>query len=303
MKSIDGIIKRLLNLSELIMDEIDILADLSYYDQEDTPNFNSHVESIASFLNSERVILNNLSIDELKEIYEKLPDYDNDTDEFDRCSVNISDKLAEVMEKNNIDYLENDNFDEEKVNDNETEDDTEEDICDKYVMAINDSQKNVMYIVDNIATVVIKKMLDRINSTSTDNKKDDKYKKRLIRYFNKFKYYFFKLDINLEYLGVKYRFDVNKIPMPIKTDIQCEALSNNECITLLERLYKFKDSDFDLEDMSFGLFNMMLFEKFLDNLSVDAIDNLKELCQELKNKYGDSMYGDIAYKKLICKKN
>ena len=91
--------------------------------------------------------------------------------------------------------------------------------------------------------------------------------------------------------------------MPIKTDIQCEALSNNECITLLERLYKFKDSDFDLEDMSFGLFNMMLFEKFLDNLSVDAIDNLKELCQELKNKYGDSMYGDIAYKKLICKKN
>lgn len=298
MRSIDGIIKRLLNLSELILDEIDILANLSYYGMEDTPDFDSHIATFGSFLNSEKVILNNLGVDELKEIYDKLPSYDNHTDEFDRCSVNVSDKLAEVMEKNDLNYIGDDDSLE-----NGTEIDTEEDIGDKYIMEINDSQKDVMAIVDNLATVVIKKMLTRIDNTFTDNKKDEKYKKRLIRYFKKFKYYYFKLDIDLEYLGLNYRFNVDKIPMPLKINSECEALCNNECITLLERLYEFKEHDFDLENMSFGLFNMMLFEEFLDNLSVESIDNLKEFCHELKEKYGDSLYGDIAYKKLIYKKN
>ena len=293
MKDIKTIIKRLLSLSEMIMEEMDALENLSYYNHEGTPEFDKHVENISSFLNQEKVILNNLSPEELKEIYRILPDFDNDTDEFDRCSVNISDKLDDTLE------------DDEYVLENEEQEIEieEDDILDKYNVETDLSNKETMNIIDNIATLVIKKMFKRIDDTYADNKQDFQYKKRLMRYFNRFKYYYFRLDLDLEYLGVKYRFNVDKIPTPLKINADYSTLSNNECITLLDKLYGFKNNDFDLENMSFGLFNMLLFDEFSKNLTDESVDNLIELCHDLEKKYGSSMYGDIAYKKLVRKKN
>ena len=294
MKDIKNIIKRLLSLSELILEEMDALEILSYYNRENTPDFDKHINTVSMLLNQEKVILNNLSIDEVKEIYKILPSYDNDTDEFDRCSINISDKLDNIIDEeyNDID-----------IEEEYESDTTEDDILEKYMVETDISAKDTVKIINNLATVVIKKMLKRIDMTSTDNKNDYKYKKKLMRYFNKFKYYYFKLDINLENLGVKCRFNVDKIPTPFKIDKDYSSLSNNECVTLLDKLYTFRNNDFDLEDMSFGLFNMMLFDEFSKELSDEDINNLIMLCEDLKNKYGDSLYGDIAYKKLIRKKN
>ncbi len=298
MRDIKNIIKRLLYLSEVILDEFDVLANLSYHNHENSKEFNKHVDTIASYLNSEKVILNNLSIEEIKEIYITLPEYDNDSDEFDRCSENISNRFAEYID-NDEDYVD----DKSITIDDEDEEEEEEDITDKYIMEIDETTKDTMKIVNSMATSVIKKMLNRIDGTFADNKGDEKFKKRLMRYFKKFKYYYFKLDIELEHLGINYRFDIDKIPTPTIINRDHEAIYNNECITLLERLYKYKYGDFDLENVSFALFNMMLFDEFSQGLSDESANNLLELCKELENKHGDSITGSLAKKRLVRKKN
>ena len=54
-KDIDKIIKRLIKISQSIIDEFAVLSDLSYRDRENTSQFNDHIEYIKSYLNSEAV--------------------------------------------------------------------------------------------------------------------------------------------------------------------------------------------------------------------------------------------------------
>ena len=44
-KDIDKIIKRLIKISQSIIDEFAVLSDLSYHDRENTSQFNDHIES------------------------------------------------------------------------------------------------------------------------------------------------------------------------------------------------------------------------------------------------------------------
>lgn len=51
-KDIDKIIKRLIKISQSIIDEFAVLSDLSYRDRENTSQFNDHIEDIKNYLNS-----------------------------------------------------------------------------------------------------------------------------------------------------------------------------------------------------------------------------------------------------------
>ena len=299
-------ITRLLRLSQLIIDEVDVLANLSYYDMEESSQFDDHISDIKDYLNQEQVILNNIDATNLVALYEELNNTNDDSDTHIRCIVNVDERLSAIM--NYIDSLPDDCDDDcNDYTENEaTEDDEEyecEDFIQKYHVDEGDTEKYALNVIDNVATIVIKKMLKRIESTLASDKQDIKYKKKLIRNFKRFKYFYFSLDNQLEILGSYYRFNVDNIPMPVGFSIDTSQIFHNQCVTILDKLYSFKDIDFDPDIMCEVLFNMMMFEEYLIGIPNESIDKLLELSSDLEEHHGCNYFGNIAKTKLLEKKN
>ena len=317
MQNSKKIIRRLLNLSQLIIDEFEVLADLSYLDKEETSQFDDHIHDVKGYLDSEKVVLNNISLNNLIDLFNELQEYDDHSDAYDRCYIIVDDKLNSLLdkdedisdeEKKRIFEAEDTeaNYQEEDDDDIDSEeDDQEEDknFLNKYYFDEEENEDNAPYVIRNMATIVIKKMLKRIYDTMADNKKDNKYKKRLIKHFKKYKYVYFGLDNQLENLGVSYRFNVDKIPNPYPFDFDTSRIFHNQCVTLLDKLYADKDIDYSLDSMENMLFDMMLLEEYLNCINDESIAKLTELTDELEIKYGHNYFGNIGKQKVLAKKN
>ena len=289
-------IKRLLNLSSMIVDKFEILASLSYHDHENSLQYEEHYNELKEYMNTEAVIVNNLSLEDLNQIFKELPKYDDNTDGYIRLHIYIDDKINELLLKNDEEDLENDISEEEEL---EVLEDDEE--VEKYYIEEEENEKYSGIVMDNIAIIVLKKMYDRINNTIADNKGDNKYKRRLLKELKSFKYWVLSIDRHLECIGIDYKFDINKIPELGNPKIDTSSICHNDCVDLIERMYNNSKIDYEPTVISEVLFNFMCFEEFLKYIDDESVNKLIELCDELSiNK--DSYYGNIVKEKLVKKR-
>lgn len=305
MNDVKKIYNRLIGLSQNIIDEFQILANLSFMNRENTEQFLDHATDLEKLLEHEKIILYNLKPEVYKELCEYLVTMDENTQVFARTLDLVCDFFDERFESKKKETIEeNYEFDEDDYPSRYEDNDNKEalDIVDNYYTDEEDCEKYAKDIIVYMATKVIKNMYNRINNTYTDNASDKKFKKRLLRYFNQFKYYYFMLNNKLEWLGVNTLFDIEKIPdvsFP-KTDTDLESIYYNECVTIIESLYNLRNSNKYLEGISIGLFNMMMFDEYIDYISDEFINKLIDLCNDLDNDK-DYFYGNIAKSKLVKK--
>ena len=304
-KELNKKMKRLLNISYQVVDIFDALADLAYHNNENSQQFLDFYEDLKKCINSESVIVNNLSLEQLEYISKSLKNYDDNSDGYNRLYVYIEDKIDEY-------YLKNENNNEDKSEyddiDIELDDDMQADLgnkeiseIEKYYIDEEDTERYEGMVTDNIALVVLKNMYDMINNTFSNNKGDNKYKKRLLRDLKAFKYIVFCMDRNLEIIGINYKFDINKIPVYTDFKIDASRICHNDCVDIISRLYDKLDIDYDPSIMNEMLFNYMIFLEYLNRIDDESVDKLLELCYELEEK-SNSFYGQKLKETLIKKK-
>ena len=292
-------IKRLLKLSSMINEKFEILAELSYRDRENTMQYDEQYNLLKDYVHRETIIINNLNLDDLKQIFNLLPKYDDNTDEYMRLHIYIDDLINNYLIK---DEDNSDNYEEDIDEDIDSIDEEDkENITDNYYVSEEENEKYAGIVMDKIAIIVLKKMYDRINNTYADNKEDIKYKKRLLKELKSFKYWVFAIDTHLEKIGIDYRFNLDKLPLLNMPNIDMNNICYNDSVELIERMYNYHDVDYDPTDISEVLFNYMCFEEFIKVLNDEEIDKLIELCNELSSK-SDNYYGNIVREKLIRKK-
>ena len=299
-KDINKIIKRLINISQKIIDEFEVLSILSYHDKENTKEFDDHIENVKSFMNSEAVILNNLDLETLYEIYKILPKYDDGEMAYERTHINILDKIDALQYENELDTNILDEIDDEdnpNINDS-NEDDNQIDL-EKYYLDDIENEKYQSQFMNYINIFVLKTIYDRINNTNANNKNDSKYKKRLLKHLKTFKYLVFAENLEMEKMGINYRFNISKMPYLNAPNIDASIISYNHCISLLEKLYNPLDGDDELDDMMIRLFNMMSFETYLNNVDDDNLDKLLSVCNELKSISKNNYFGETAKNKIL----
>ena len=301
IKDIDKIIKRLINISYEISDEFEVLASLSYHDGEETKIFNDHIEHLKALFNSESVIINNLDLNDLKEIYKILPSHDDESVAYERTHINIEDRIEE------LEYMENNQNYEEEINDDDVqenqdlEDDQELAQIEKYYLEDEINEQFELPFVNYITIIALKSIRNRINTTEPDNKNDYKYKKRLLKKLKTFKYLVFSQNNRLEKLGLNYRFNVTKIPYLDFPNIDTSIISYNHCLLLLSKLYDPIDEDDELDNTAINLFNMMCLEEYLKNVDASNLEKLLMFCDELTEKSKNPYFGNIAKAKILTK--
>ncbi len=304
-KELNKTIKRLLKLSASIVDKFEILASLAFHNKEYSEQYLEHFNLLNDYLYRETIIVNNLSIDELETIFKLLPEYDDNSDGYMRLHIFIDDKINEYLIKNNEDKNENEDYQEdseESINDdNQSEiiSDNEDEVINKYYTE-EENEKYAGMVMDNIAIIVLKKMYDRINNTYADNKKDNKYKKRLLKELKSFKYWVLAIDRNLETIGVNYKFDISKIPTYNELNFDISSICHNDCVDFIERMYNNSEIDYDPTAMSEVLFNFMCFEEFIKYIDDESVDKLIELCDELGKS--NNFFSNKVREKLIMNK-
>ena len=294
------VIKRLIKNSQDICLEFEILCSLSFHNRENTEQFNDHIKDLSDFLNQEAVIINNQSLDNLELIYKNIIKYDDNTDAFNRISIIIDDKIKEIYDTYgyNQEDIQVDDYQVDIVKENDDNDFDVSKIFDDYFTDEEINEKEANKVIDNIAIYVLKNMDKRINETIADNKNDIKYKRRLINQLKVFKYFVFTLDLRLEKYGVKYKFNVNNIPMPTINNVDTD-LSRNQTINCIEKLYNVKNNENRPSEINEALFNMMLLEIYIRYLDEEDIDKLREMCSNVNEHILDSFYGNLAFSKLI----
>ena len=299
-KDSDKIIKRLLKISQMILDEFEVMASLSYRDLENTSQFSEHIEDTKEYLNTEAVIINNIDLNTLKEIFQKLSNYDDDSPAYERTYLIIDSIIERLQYEDDTDTDED--IDDEEYLDIDESTESNCNFIQKYYLDTGDLEKYEVMVIDNIAINTLRKMTDRIMNTYADNKSDQKFKKRLLKNLKTFKYIVLGLDLNLEKLGVNYRFNLESIPYIEKPNIDTSTISYNQCIIHLEKLYNATKDENSLSDINENLFNMMCLEGFLEDVEDDKLDRLNDLCDELEKHSAYHFYGNIAKEKILKKR-
>ena len=297
MNDVKNCANRLVKISDSIIKEFDILANLSYKNMEDNPEFIEHVNLVKYYLNQESVILNSLSYDMLDYVCDYLTENDDNSNGYSRATLAVLEKIN--LLNMNIEGAEEDIDYSDEVNGDIV---SEFDILSEYIKEVNARAIDQDLVEDYFATLAIKKMKDRINNTYTDNHKDSLYKKRLLKYFNHFKYHFFSLDLKLERLGAFYKFDVSKVPIVPYPDIDIANICNNQCVGIINELYMVDNHEYDIEAISRALFKMISFEEYLDVLDDETVNRLLDLCGKLDKMFKDSFYGNITKTKLLSRR-
>ena len=309
MIDIDKTISKLLKISQQILDEIEVLSSLSYHDRENTDQFRDHVTDISEYLSQEKAFIDTIIFPDLLLIFRVLSEKKDESDAYCRCYVNLDDRIANhyANEDDEEEEIESFETDDDEVDDTEEETEASEKDDASFILKYNvdegENEKYAIQVVDNMATIVIKKMLTRLIDTLADTKRDTKYKKTLIRNFKKFKYFYFTLDNKLEMLGADYMFDIDKIPMPYQVDCDTTQIFHNQCVTILGDFYEAKGIDYTPSKMEEYLFDMMLLEEYLNGIDDESIPQLISLTDELEERYGANFFGSIAKQKVLLKKN
>ena len=308
MNDIKKVYNRLIKLSEEIIDIFKVLSNLSYMNRENTDQFLDQATDLERLLEQERIILFNLKPEQFKELCEYLVDMNDYSQAYARTLALVCDFFDERYESKKEIPTEYD--DEEEIDDYSYEEEIDEendkkeitDIIDEFYTDEDDMEKYSTTIMNYVATRVIKNMYERIKNTYTDNDNDKTYQKRMLKYFKQFKYYYFMLNNKLELLGLNYLFDLDKIEIPSLPEINgdIEPICYNECITILEALYNLGNNNKSIEGISIALFNMMMFDIYIDNIDSDKTLKLIDLCDLIGDK-DNNFYGNIAKNKLVKK--
>ena len=298
-KDINKIIKRLIKISQSIIDEFEVLSDLSYHDLEETSQYSDHLEDVKNYLNTEAVIINNLDLKTLKEIFIKLLEYDDNTDAYKRTYLNIDNRIELLSQDEQLEDNSDMEYDEDECHDvTDAEDD---DFIMKYYLDEEETEKYELEVIDYISINILKEMYNRIINTYTDNKRNKKYQKRLLKDLKVFKYFVLGIDINLERIGVNYRFNLEHIPNIGRPNVDTSIISYNQCVTDLEKLYGVLADETDVSDINEILFNMMCFEAYLEDIDDEKLKRLISLCYELEEHSSYHFYGNIAKEKILKK--
>ena len=295
MNDVQNIYNRLLAISDSVINEFKILSNLSYMERENTTQFRAHVSSLSQLLDKEKVILFNLKKADFQSLCEYLIAHEDVSLAYARTLNLIADFLVAMDDEVDNEKETSDDFSEEIINSDDEADVS--DIINSYCTDEDSPTVYNNYVVNCFATRVIKNMYNRILNTVADNPTDQAYKEHMLKYFNQFKYYYFMLNNQLELIGINYNFDLSKIPTPTCSIKDIEEICYNECLIILECLY-ISDVDFSMDSVETNLFNMMLFEEYIQNISDDAVLKLIRLCNEVSEK-NNTFYGEIAKVKLI----
>lgn len=299
-KDLNKIIKRLLNISKDVVSTFGMLSVLSSNDQETTEDFDYCIKELKSYLNTETIILNNLTLDELYGIYKLLPDYDDNTHIFERTSSLVDDKIEELENSSEsheeIEAIKNDD-------ENDSFETTENEGFDieEYFLEVEASIKDETIFVNYINVITLKSIAERIKSIPTDNKNDYRYKQNLLNNLKTFKYLIFAQNTKMEKIGLNCRFNIENITFIDYPDIDINMIAYNHCVSILDKLYHPPKSDNNLDDTCIELFNMLSFEIYLNYLDKDSLEKLLALCETLKSMSPDTFIGDIAESKLLIK--
>ena len=314
---IDMIKKQLLGISKLIDSTFDCLQELSYAQHEDSKQFADLLTDLSEYLISEAQILDYLDTDTLNKVTKSLmEEFDDNNYAYRRLADAIEDRIMEETLKS----VENDDEESEEYDYEGDEFDPETDIqlddlldylaknptlefsIDIYYIEELGAEKETIKTIDGVSTIVIKEMVNRIKATYTDNRQDEIFKKRMLHEFDVFKYYYFTLDSELERIGVKCRFNVDRIPDFEPSNTNISAIAYNQCVTLLDKLYFVEADTADANKVCMALFNIMSFEEYLKYLTPKSVDVLLILSEKLRELSNDALFGVAAHKKLVKKK-
>ena len=301
-KNINEIIKRLLDISKNVINEFATLAYLSYHDKENTKEFDICINKVANLLNTEAIILNNLSLNELYEIFKIIPNYDDDTLTYERTYISIDDRIEE-LQSNEVDT----EIDETPLVEPEeipVIDEIPEDVFNlqSYFLDDEENEKYDTVFANYINIFSLKRIQDRIINTYSDNESDNKYKEKLLNHLKIFKYLVLSQNPKMERIGIKYRFNIAKIPYLEVPDIDTSTIAYNHCVAIIEKMYNPLETKDNVDDTTIELFNMMCFESYLNHVDLDELHRLTDLCDNLRVRAKNKFYGDIAKSKILSKK-
>lgn len=311
----DPQLKRLLSLSEQICIEEDALIDMTVNNLENTEKYDEHITKLLILLDKEEKIINSLSLNQINKFQSILYKNDNHNETYvayNRLHQLITDILDERTYNNPKIVLElyqsNDESEEETTEelDSDTESDSEyesdeieitDEMEDKIVLLddfckdTDNLEKYLSSIIDRTTIIVAKKMLQRISDTISSNKIEAKYKKKLLRFFKEFKYYFFTLDYRLERIGVTHKYNLESIPIPELVDEDLTPLYHNQCIDTLDSLYATDLSIQKNNDILTALYQLMCIEEYIKYLDKDSLNTLLEFCDKAENMLAFETFG------------
>ena len=106
----------------------------------------------------------------------------------------------------------------------------------------------------------------------------------------------------MERIGLKYRFNIAKIPYLEAPNIDSSTIAYNHCVAIIEKMYNPDGTSDDVDDTTIELFNMMCFESYLNYVNLADLHRLVDLCDNLRTHAKNKFYGDIAKSKILSKK-
>lgn len=303
----DSKLKRLISISEQICIENGALIDMTANNLENTEKFDEHIEKILNLLDKETSIIESLSLNKLNEFEKILYKYYDSYVAYNRL-FQLIESIIEERTNNILDDSEaSTEFEEtnDELEDNETElpaESQEETLLDTYYMDTENQEKYLTSVIDRITIIVAKKMYQRISETEASTKSEVKYKKKLLKFFKEFKYYFFTLDHKLEKIGATYKYNIQSIPIPEEINEDLNSIYYNRCIDLLDTLYS-TNITLQKNEILISLYHLMCIEEYIQYLDKDALNKLIDFCEELEITVKESfgVYGKIKVKQRLEK--
>lgn len=310
----DPQLKRLLSLSEQICIEEDALTDMTVNNLENTEKFDEHIDKLLSLFDKEEKIINSLSLNQINKFRRILDTNDKHNDKYvayNRLSQLITDILDErtynnpklalelyqskdESEEEITEELDSDTESDSEYNDDiEITDEMEDEIAllDDFYKNTDNLEKYLPSVIDRTTIIVAKKMYQRIRDTISSNKIEAKYKKKLLRFFKEFKYYFFTLDYKLERIGATHKYNLESIPIPEVINEDLTPLYHNQCIDSLDSLYSTDLSIQKNNDILTALYQLMCIEEYIKYLDKDSLNTLLEFCDKAENMLAFETFG------------
>lgn len=297
-KNINEIITRLLNISKDVVSEFDMLGALSYEGKEQSKIYDNHFHKLQKVLDTETIIINNLSVTELCEIFRLLPSYNDRSLTYERTFTRIENHLESMYNDVSIDE---DAFDEIEAT---VEYELGSDQLDSVASHFEADPENAKYddmFTNYINIYALKRIHDRIENTSAENKNEINLKKAMLKQLSIFKYLIFSQNFDLEKLGVKYRFDVRKMPYLEMPDADISTIAYNHCVSIIAKMYHPYIGRDEADTNTLNLFNMICFEAYLNHIDLNKIYKLASICDEFRITATNPFYGDIAKTKVLNK--
>lgn len=148
-----------------------------------------------------------------------------------------------------------------------------------------------------IYTSSARSLFIRISKMPTTNQYELNYKKRLLKEYNTYyKYSFLSMNLYLELLAIKARF--NPFKLYLVTDTEVSPIYYNEAIALAQNLFTRKKTNTNVEDVLEDMFDLTCFEQILNYLDMDQIQKLKEYTETLSEKSKSGSYGEECLSKI-----